>query len=447
VGIVNSCSRLVLAGVIAWLAAGAAPASAHTVPPEVVTFVKVEGSQARVLVRVPTIMLTDAHLPMVDIVYLNLRALDARLRVIASEVARNLDVTDRGRALPPPSASWIVSLLTDTSFETWERAEARLTQAPFPLDKLIYWNEAFADFQFDYPLADGEHRLSARVNGLRMGGDFFQTRVTYVPVSGAPRTMTVAGPPQRLEFEPSAADAVVNMVRRAAAQMGVERLLLLFVFCLAIPQRRLDVPVRALTAFFASQIGGVLLMALLPGAAADPAVQSLAQIATGSLLVIAAIQNVASAGGSATIVVSLLFGACHAVGLGAAARAALPVAGSHSILALAAFLGVIEGGALWLLLIARPLLRTAFQFGFPAWLPLAVLSAIPAHEGSHAVLDAASRLGALGEFGFSQPLVSVVVNHWPVLALGTALVVLLITAAAIRRGASNWLPPDPHPVR
>ena len=187
-------------------------------------------------------------------------------------------------------------------------------------------------------------------------------------------------------------------------------------------------------------------MALLPGAP-DPSVQWLAQIATGSLLVIAAAQNMAAAGSTATTVVAALFGAANAVGLGLMARAALPVAGSHYLIALAAFLVVLELGALWLLLIAQPLLRTAFRAGFPAWLPLAFLSAIPAHEGSHAVLDAASRLASLEVLGFSHPIVNVIVNHWPVLALAAALAALLVTALAIRRGGMNWLPPDAHATR
>jgi hypothetical protein len=340
----------------------------------------------------------------------------------------------------------VVSLLTDTSFESWERAEARLAQSPIPVDHFIYWNEAFADFQFDYPLPTGEHRLSARVNGFRMGGDFSQTRVTYVPDGGRPRTMTVAGAPQRLEFQPSLAEAVLSMVRRGAAQFGSERLLLLFVFCLAIPQRRWPVAIRAFTGFLAGHVTAVLFMALRPGAP-DPSLQWLAQIAAGSLLVIAAVQNLAAAGTTATTIVAALFGVANAVGLGLVARAALPVAGSYGLVALVAFLVVIELGAVWVLLIVQPLLRLAFRAGFPAWLPLVFLSAIPAHEGSHAIFDAANRLAGLEEFGFSQPVVRVIVDHWPVLALALALLTLLVTSLAVRRGASQWLPPDAHAVR
>jgi hypothetical protein len=443
---VNSFKSLIGAGLVACLAAGAVPAAAHQTPPQVVTFVKVEGARARVLVRVPTIMLTDARLPMVETVYLDLRALDARLRVVATEVARSLDLTDNGRPLPAPAASWIVSVLTDRSFDSWERAVAHLSEPPMPADRFVYWNEAFADFQFDYALPGGEPRLSARVNGLRMGGDFFQTRVTYVPAAGRERTMTVVGPPQRLEFEPGLPDAVVQMVRRGAAQLGAEQLLLLFVFCLAIPQRRLNVALRAFAAFLVGHVAVVVLMTTLPGSP-DPAVQWLAEAAAGSLLVVAAIQNMASAGRRATMVVSVLFGAVSAVGLGLAARAALPVAGSHGLPALMAFLAAIELGAGWLLLIAQPLLRVAFRLGFPSWLPLACLSAIPAHEGSHAILDAAARLAGLEVLGLSQPLAAIFVTHWPVLTLATALVALLVIALTVRRGGTSWLPPDVHTAR
>jgi hypothetical protein len=443
---VNSCKSLIVAGLVACLTAAAVPATAHQTPPQVVTFVKVDGARARVLVRVPTIMLTDARLPMVEMVYLDLRAIDARLRIVATEVARSLDLTDNGRPLPAPAASWIVSLLTDRSFDSWERAVAHLTEPPIPADRFVYWNEAFADFQFDYALPAGEHQVSARVNGLRMGGDFFQTRVTYVPAAGRERTMTVVGPPQRLEFEPGLSDAVRQMVRRGAAQLGAEQLLLLFVFCLAIPQRRLKVALKAFTAFLVAHVAVVLLLTALPGSP-DPAVQWLAQAAAGALLVVAAIQNIASAGPRATMVVSVLFGAANAVGLGLTARAALPVAGSHGLLALTAFLVAIELGAVWLLVIAQPLLRLAFRLGFPSWLPLAFLSAIPAHEGSHAIVDAATRLAGLEVLGLSQPVAAIVVNHWPVLTLAAALVALLLTALTVRRGGTSWLPPDAHTAR
>jgi hypothetical protein len=236
------------------------------------------------------------------------------------------------------------------------------------------------------------------------------------------------------------------MVRRGAAQLGAERLLLLFVFCLAIPQRRLKVTARAFSAVLIGQIAVVLFMVWLPGSP-DPSVRWLAQIATGLLLVMAAIQNLASAGPTATTMASALFGACSAVGLGLAVRAALPIAGSHVALSLAAFLAVLDIGAIWLLLIVSLLVRMAFRLGFPAWLPLAFLSAIPAHEASHAILDAASQLAGLEVFGFSQPVVNLVVNHWPVLTLGAGLMALVVTALAVRRSGTSWLPPDAHPAR
>jgi hypothetical protein len=133
--------------------------------------------------------------------------------------------------------------------------------------------------------------------------------------------------------------------------------------------------------------------------------------------------------------------------LGLVVRATLPEAGSHVLAGLAACLMVIELGAISLLLIAQPLLRVAFRLGFPAWLPLAFLSAIPAHEGSHAIFDAASRLVSLEVFGFSQPAVNIIVNHWPVLTLAAALAALLVIALAARRAGQSWLPPNAHAAR
>jgi hypothetical protein len=43
--------------------------------------------------------------------------------------------------------------------------------------------------------------------------------------------------------------------------------------------------------------------------------------------------------------------------------------------------------------------------------------------------------------------VRLVVNHWPVLSLATALAALVVLALAVRRSGTNWLPPDAHPAR
>jgi hypothetical protein len=429
--------RLAFAACVLWLVALPMTGVAHRLPPEVVAFFRVEGPRLRVLVRVPTAMLADARLPLTERVYLDLRTIDERLRVIATEVTRSLDLADSGRSLSAGATAWILSPLGDSSFTSYDTATARFTQAPIPVDRFVYWNEAYVDIQLDYPLSDASPAISARLNGLRMGGDFFQTRATYLPATGRPRTWTVTGPPQRIFFEPPLSAAVTGFIRRGVDQLTAQPMLLLFVFCLAIPQWRMTQALGPFAAFVAA-LALVAVLAVSLGDAPAASAQSIAEIAAGAGLVLAAVQNVAASGPGAAVVAAVAFGAGSGVGLGADLREMLPLAGSHAAAAIVAFLIVLSVGALWVLLIMQPLVRMAFRWRAPAWLVTAALSAVPAHQAAHAVVDAAGRLAAQ-DLALAGPATQAVVAHWPVLALASAVLVL---AAVSRLRRAEWTGPD-----
>ncbi len=436
---VVSFRRIAFSCLLLWVVVFPTAGSAHRLPPEVITFVRLDASRLHVLVRVPTAMLGDARLPVIDTAYLDLGTIDERLRVIATEVTRSLDITDDGRPLTPGSTAWILSPLGDGSFASYETAVSRFTQPPIPQERFVYWNEAFADFQFEYPVTGATPRISARLNGLRLGGDFFQTRATYLPPSGRPRTLTVAGPPQRVVFEPPLSDALGAFLRRGAERLLTERLLLIFLVCLAIPRRSAGAVLRPFALFAAAHVLAVTVVAARAGAVAG-STMDLAQVVAGCALALAAVQNIMGAGLAPVSVAAALFGAASGVGLGGAMRQLLPLAGSHAAPALVLFLVVIEIGAAWVLLMLQPVARIPFGWRVPAWLTLAALSAIPAHEGAHAAIDAAGRLEAQ-DLAFSGPVVHVLVTHWPVLALTSALVVLLFVSLTGRR-AAPWMPPE-----
>src|SRR5262245_41637134 len=110
--------RLVRVCAAVWVVLLPAVAWAHRLPPEVVAFFKADGPRLHVLVRVPTAMLGDARLPVVETVYLDLRSINDRLRTIGAEVTRSLDITDYGRPIAPGPVSWILSPLDDHSFDS-----------------------------------------------------------------------------------------------------------------------------------------------------------------------------------------------------------------------------------------------------------------------------------------------------------------------------------------
>ena len=325
--------RFVLGCACAWAAFAPGVAFAHRLPPEVVAFFKADGPRLHVLVRVPTAMLGDARLPVIETVYLDLRAIDDRVRAIGTEVTRNLDITDHGRPIAPGPVSWIVSPFDDNSFDSYEGASRRLAGAPIPPDRYVYWNEAFVDFQMDYAIASDSPGLSARLNGLRLGGDFFQTRATYLPPDGPARTFTIAGPPQRVVFEPPLPDAVTAFLRGVATQVLGERLLALFILCLAIPQRSTAAALRQFAAFALPHVALAAWVAARSGPPLD-ATQDVAHIAAAAALVLAAIQNIANSRSGARDVVAAIFGAASGVLLGSDVHEAWPLAGSHAVAAL-----------------------------------------------------------------------------------------------------------------
>lgn len=425
---------------VLWLCAVFAPrpADAHRLPPQVIAFFAVDtgagGTAAapvlRVVVRVPTAILLDARLPMVQTTMLDLTTIDGALANVAAEVARSLEVSDSGRPLVARRTAWILSPFTDTSFDRYETAKARLSGPPIPRDRAIYWNEAYVDLEYEYPLASPDARVTARVNGLRLGGDFFQTRVTYVPASGRPRTMTVSGPPQRITFEPPLAIAVTALVRRGVDQLGNQRLLWLFVLCLAIPARRLDEVVRPFAAFaivYAIALGAVT----LSSTTVRDDVFYAAQFVAGLGVVLAAVQAIVGTRWFASAVVAAVFGAAAGLLLGSAMHELLPLAGSHGGLSVLSFAVLVTLFAGALLVALKSLVPLPYRSPAPAWLVTAALCALPAHEAAHVMSDVAGRIAERTPWEL-QPLLAAIVGHWPVLA---AVVFLAATWVVSRTAA------------
>jgi len=411
---------------------------AHRPPPEVVAFLKIDPTDSprlRVAVRVPTAILLDAGLPRVQTVLLDLRTIDSRLAAVAAEVQRSLDVTDGGQPLAPGPARWIVSTIGDRAFESFETAMNHLAGPPLPVDRAVYWNEAYVDVQFDYALTSVAPRVEARLNGLRMGGDFFQTRATFIPAVGAPRTVTVSGAPQRALFEPTLWQAVSAILRRGIDVLPSERLLWLLVLCLAIPASRSARPL----AVFVSAHSALLLWVALRASPLAGVTVDLAQFAFGGAVVLAAGQVLVGSSVRATTITAACAGVTSAIVLGHRAHEWVPLAGAHVAAAtgaLAILVATIAAGALVLL---RPLVRMPYQWHAPGWLVTAAWAAIPAHEGSHAMVGAEERLVGADAVAV-QPGVQFVLAHGSILVLLLFVGVLAIVAWAARRPSqgSGW---------
>ena len=426
-----------------WLTVGSV-ASADVLPPEVVTYVLSDGLRLRVLVRVPTSLLADARLPVVQPGYLDLANIDRSIREVAHEVVRGLDFMDAGRALPPPEIAWRVVPAHDASFRTPEQAMAHLAGAPTATDTLIYWNEAHVDLQLDFERTAGIARLSGRLNGLTTAGTPGRARATYVPRSGARRTFEVSGPPRRVEFEPGVVTAMVAMGWQALNGLIASPLLLLFVGCVVVPLRSQVSLLTVLAALWCAHAAAVSGVQLTSGPMAVHW-RLAAELGAAAVVVGAAMLNVLGARG--LIEFAVLFGVTSGLAQGAATGEVIAVAGAYPWPGLMAHEAVGVGVSVLLAMLARPLVGMAYLVHVPAWAVTAALAALPAHEASHAVLVTSSQLAAL-DLATASPILSVFFRYWVVIALGVTLATLLGVATRSSRDVAMSRVPrsprDPH---
>jgi hypothetical protein len=437
--VVPSCPVVTASACALWLLSSAA-VQAHRLPPEVTAFFREDATSLRVLVRVPTAVLLDARLPIIEGAYLDLRTIDDRLRSVAGEVTRTLEVADTGRLLTSGPPAWILSPPGDASFSSFETAEGRFQQPPIPADRYVYWNEAFADFRFDYPLANGPHHVSARLNGLRMGGDFFQTRATYLPISGKSRQYTIVGSPQRIDFEPSLGGGVSTFLTAATTTWPRQWTLVLLLLCLASPGRASRDLWRAFWVFALAHVATGAFMAMRGQTLAAP-VTAFTQIVAGAALIAVALQTVV--GASSTLVVAV-FGVATGAILGSEVSDLVPLAGSFAAPGLLAFYGLMVAGGVLVLSLLQQVVAALGREHRLERLATLVVSIIAAHQGTHILLDTAARLqdDTLEPAG---PLQRTLTGHWPIVALALTLVVVLLMAFN-GRSANTEIAPNGSPA-
>src|SRR5262249_34466231 len=135
---------------------------------------------------------------------------------------------------------------------------------------------------------DGTSGLSARLNAFR--GEPLQpvrTTVRYVPGSGTAQTISVAGPPARVTFDPALLDAAQEFVARALTAVLAFGDRLLMLACLLVPARTARDVARVIATLITAQAAGMVGSALGFNLLA-PALPVTAMVAS-SVIVVAAV--------------------------------------------------------------------------------------------------------------------------------------------------------------
>ncbi len=367
------------------LAASLTPASAH----EVVVYQQVAvtlapaGTRLVVRLHVPTAAAGGAKLP---------------LDVIAADIARNLDLQQNDEALPAPTV----------------RVQANADGISF-------------DVELAYAVRGDGLPLSARLNAFDATAGPVRTTARYQAASGREQVVEITGPPTRVVFDPSRAAVLKTFAGRGLRALldGGDHLLMLA--CLLLVFRPARSTARLLTLLAVGQAVAMVIPMARPQM--DATWLTAATMIGASAIVIAALQNVARAGMRWVMIVTMVFGLCSGVAFGTTLAAAVPFAGAHRFVAIAAFATLVVLGELWLGALGWALRSWLDERGVPALLLSIGGAALIAHDALHRVLDRGHVLAEGGAFGGERVLV------W--LTLGWAGAILLVAASRAWSGRTE----------
>lgn len=408
------------------LLATAAPAPAHEVPNEVtvLAFIKPDGQQLTLLVRAPLKAMRDIDVPVRGPGYVDLSRIDPVLRDAATLwIGDFVQVFENDAALSYPDVRAArISLPSDRSFETYDRALAHVTGEHLPLDTDLYWEQGLLDVAFVYQIGSDRSKFAISP-GLTRLGLRVNVVLRFLPPGGTERAFDVHGDPGIVQLDPRWHQAAGHFVEEGFAHIldGIDHLL--FLLCLVIPFRRLRPLVLVVTSFTVAHSVTLIASAfdMAPtGLWFAPLIETLIAIS----ILYMAVENIVGAKVEHRWVVAFGFGLVHGFGFSFALRETLQFAGAHVLTSLLAFNVGVELGQLLVLVVLVPALNLLFRHVVGERIGTILLSALVAHTGWHWGIE---RGGDLSRFS------------WPTLDAATLAGLVRLTMIVLVAGAVMWL--------
>ena len=370
-------------------------AQAHDIPTDVRVnaFVKPDGQQLHLLVRVPLKAMRDVDFPKRGPGYLDLARADAALRNAATLwIADSVEFYEGDTRLTAPRIIEArVSLESDKSFESYERALEHLKSQRLPKDVDLYWEQGMLDVLFRYAIVSDQSAFSIRPRLEPLG---LRTNVVlrYLPAAGVVRAFDFHGDPGLVRLDPRWHQAAWRFVESGFFHIleGTDHLL--FLLCLVIPFRKFGQLVLLVTSFTVAHSITLIASAYDLGPDAlwfPPLIETLIAIS----ILYMAIENVFGSNVGRRWMITFGFGLVHGFAFSFALRETLQFAGSHLLASLLSFNLGVELGQLLVLAFLVPALEILFRFLVAERLGTIVLSLLVGHTAWHWMTERAERLG------------------------------------------------------
>jgi hypothetical protein len=410
---------------------------AHDIPDEIVvqSYVRPQQNQLQVLLRIPLLAVTDANLPKDGTGYLALPYVDPALREAANQISNGIVFLEGGQRLTRyDMANARISLPSDRSFDTYDGAVARVRGAKLPDATKVYYNQGFLDLELHFPIQSESSPFSMRVLFGRGLANRTATYINFIRPDGQVRAFRIHDDTPLVRLDPKAHQAAWVFIEAGFYRFldGLDHLL--FVIALALPFRRVRDLVKPFAAFAVAHSLTLTLAAFGLAAGWAPMdtwfAPTIGAFIALSLVYVSIENGVGEMGSFPRFLrhrwaVALVFGLFHGVGFAIALQDSLQFAGSHPIVALAAYNVGLELGTLIILAIFVPAANLLFSTILSERTGVVVSSVLIGHAGWHWMTErmAIARL-----------------SSWPVMDLNLMLtLVRWLLALAVMSGAVWFL--------
>lgn len=413
---------------------------AHDIPSRVTVyaFVKPEGNQLNVLLRVPMEALGEIVFPTRGPGFLVISEADFELQDAARVyITESISFFENGVELEEKTLERVrVSLPSNRSFGSYEDALANILSPPLSDDVNLFWRQGMLDMQVTFPIGSDQSDFSVDPQ-LGTLSDQTTTVLRFLPPGGGERLFNYLGNPGQVLLDPRWHQAVYRFVSMGFVHIleGLDHLL--FLFCLVIPLRNLRGLIPVVTSFTVAHSITLLGSAfgLSPGTLwFPPLIETLIALS----IVYMAFENIVGAKLSHRWMVTFGFGLVHGFGFAFMFRDTLQFAGGHLFSSLLAFNVGVELGQLMILLLVIPLLNLVFRYLVAERVGTILLSALIAHSAWHWMTE---RGALLSQYQFQMPVMDAQffagLMRWGMMAIIAAAAVWGMYELFRRLGAIN----------
>jgi hypothetical protein len=410
---------------VAPLALLAAASHAHEFTMDAImnAFVHTDANEARLVVRVPLFVMKQVRFPVkggeIDVAAAAGPVTDRALGALQD----NLTLYADGRRLKASAVTGRLSLPSDRSFESWDKAQAHLATRPDP-DTVIYVDQGYFDAQLTYALPSPDAVLTLRTTVAPDLRNYLKLAIRYLPANGESRAMVITSQSGEVALNPTWISAARGFVGFGVSHIVTGTDHLLFLLCLMIPLAGMRQVLAVVTGFTLAHsltlIGSAF--ALAPaGAWFPPFVETM----IAASIVYTALENIVGVDLRRRLLLTMHFGLVHGFGFSYGLREELQFAGSHLLVSLFAFNVGIELGQLLVLALMLPLLALVRRYVLPGRTGTIILCAILAQVGWQWM---SARWDALAK------------APWPeVDAGGIAVLLFWLAGIALAGAAVTWL--------